>query len=124
MGYAFRYDVSPKTLSVTLSDDFGHPPKVVWQGDLTPEQSRMFADFAGRVPIDQLKDVYEPASPVADGYQYTYELRIGRRPAKQVVVDNVAQPQLDPLLDLINKVVPPKYQVASPRASVSFPGNG
>jgi hypothetical protein len=120
-GYTLTYDVIPRTVQITLSDDYGHPPKVVWQAALTPEQQRKFSAFAEHLPVDRLKDKYEPDGLVFDGYQYTYKLRIGNKPAREIIVNNVSQPQLDPLIDLINELVPEKYRVASPRASVSFP---
>lgn len=117
-GYTLVYDISPAQLTVTLEHDFGDEPRVVWETRLTPEQHERFARFVAELPLDELRDMYESDVPVNDGYQYTYRIRIGDRAERVIRVNNVRQPELDPLIGLINSVVPPKYRADSPRASV------
>lgn len=120
-GYSQIFDITPDSLRESIDDHNGWPPSAGLGWKLTPEQQQAFARFAEALPLDSLKDRYEEPG-VDDGFQHTYRLRIGDRPAREIQVNNVPQPSLDPLNDLINAIVPEHYREAS--ASIARPDSG
>jgi hypothetical protein len=95
-------------VSVTAENDYGRPPKVVWEAKLTADQQDRLAKFLRTFPLDQLRDAYVDPN-VFDGYQVFFTIQLGDAPARKLTVANRRQRDLERLIDEVNDLLPPKY---------------
>ncbi|HET6248316.1 MAG TPA: hypothetical protein VFE47_11505 [Tepidisphaeraceae bacterium] len=60
--------------------------------------------------LDRLEDSYEDPN-VLDGYDMDYTIQIGKGKERHIHVANVRQRQLESLIDHVNALLPPKYEL-------------
>jgi hypothetical protein len=104
-------EVSTDSISVIGEDDFGHPPRVLWKGDLRPPQKRRMSAFMSAFPLESLHDNYADLN-VNDGYQVDFTIQIGNGAARKISVANRHQISLEHLVDQVNTLLPPKYALS------------
>jgi hypothetical protein len=110
-GFTNVVNVTLTEVSVTAENDFGRPPKVIWEARLTAQQQDRLAKFLRTFPIDQIRDSYVDPH-VFDGYQVFFTIRLGNVPTRKITVANQRQRDLEGLIDEVNELLPPKYWVS------------
>ncbi len=100
--------VTETDISVTAENDFGQPPKVLWEAKLTAEQQDRLAKFLRSFPLDRLADSYMNPM-VFDGFQVFFTIKIGDGAFRKVTLANRRQLDLERLIDEVNGLLPPKY---------------
>jgi hypothetical protein len=107
-GFTNAVNVTATDVSVSAENDFGKPPKFVWEAKLTPEQQDRLTKFLQGFPLDRLGDSYVDRN-VNDGYQMFFTIQLGDAPARKITVANRRQRDLERLIDEVNELLPPKY---------------
>src|SRR5262249_5143464 len=89
-GYTLHYDITPSSIRVWMTDDFGSEPKTLATINLSATQRRELATRLQRLPLQAMRDIYENPR-VSDGLQLTFDIQVGSAPRKVIQIRNVYQ---------------------------------
>ena len=103
-GFTLHYRLSPTLATVVLSDDFGSPPKKLWETSLADQQRDQVISCLQALPMDRLKNEYINSS-VDDGLQLTFRIRLHGQSERVIELKNRHQEDLVRVIDLINGLV-------------------
>ena len=115
-GVGLNYTITPRDVAVAYQDDYGVKRHEVFRSSLKPVQVDQLRALLQAMPLDSLAPEY--VGDRMDGFDMTFEIQVGGKPSKKVLLHNKWQLDLVKLCEQINLMVPAKYALHIP-ASVS-----
>ena len=112
-GQCLKYMITAQEVVVAYQNDYGVKLHEVFRSKLDAAQVERFYSFLRLMPLDTLDSEYID-SGVDDGFQMTFEILVGPKPSKKVVLKNEWQAYLVKLCREINRLVPAKFALHAP----------
>jgi len=95
----------PKKLTKKYGEIYDKSP---YAKKLSKKELTKINDFLEKFPLNELKQNY--STPVKDGIQYLFSIRIGEK-SKEIRVSNAYQQDLGELVNLINTLMPKEHHI-------------
>jgi len=107
--YRSVYTITSTEILVTHTETESEPHRVYYRR-LTKGQSHAFGLFLRRLPLEELRAVYDNPN-IQDGFVISFAISPDGRPPKTVEIANTRQTDLAGLCVEINKLVPRKWEI-------------
>jgi hypothetical protein len=104
-GWAYCYDISPRSLDVTYENDFQTPQKWEAHVPLTEEQGQALLDCVRHLPWSQISGTYHNPNWLGGCVMRFCFQELGR-PTKYTEIKNIYQADLERLCELVDSMLP------------------